>query len=160
MAIKVTFFSVMLDGKITFGKAANDSDIATFYIKHGAEKYRMVLFADANEKNPYTRMKTCVEKGFLEKGKPIWVEAEMSYYDRNFITDDIWEKLIADIPKQKLDALLGGSQNPTKGRFPQFKVINWDFAIPKDCLEGKKEEKKDNSEKDPKIKPLNVGSSW
>lgn len=62
--------------------------------KNGDEKYRMVLFSDGTDQSPFSRMKTCVEKGFLDKGKPIWVEAEMSYYQKKMISDEAWEKFL------------------------------------------------------------------
>lgn len=94
MSAKVIFHSYVLDGKIKFDKASNGADTASFCIKNGDEKYRMVLFSDGTDQSPFSRMKTCVEKGFLDKGKPIWVEAEMSYYQKKMISDEAWEKFL------------------------------------------------------------------
>lgn len=97
--------------------------------------------------NSFSRMKTCVEKGFLDKGKPIWVEAEMSYYQKKMISDEAWEKISSSVSDKILTDLFGSTENPSKGKFPRFKVTDWDFAIPKDYLDARKEIKEAPSKK-------------
>lgn len=138
MSAKVIFHSYVLDGKIKFDKASNGADTASFCIKNGDEKYRMVLFSDGTDQSPFSRMKACVEKGFLDKGKPIWVEAEMSYYEKTIISEDAWKKISSTVSNKVLEDLFGSTENPSKGKFPRFKVTDWDFAIPKDYLDAQK----------------------
>ena len=147
MSAKVIFHSYVLDGKIKFDKASNGADTASFCIKNGDEKYRMVLFSDGTDQSPFSRMKTCVEKGFLDKGKPIWVEAEMSYYQKKMMSDEAWEKISSSVSDKILTDLFGSTENPSKGKFPRFKVTDWDFAIPKDYLDARKEIKEAPSKK-------------
>lgn len=135
MSIKVMFHSVLLDSDIAFSTTSNGSDMASFCVRHGNEKYKMLLFADANENNCFTRMRTCVEKGFLKKGKPLWIEAEMTYYEKVIIPDSAWKGLLKQIPEQDIKRIFGSTKNPSKGKFPRFKVTGWDFAIPKEYHE-------------------------
>lgn len=169
MGVRTLFYSVVLDGDVKFSKAANGCDTASFCVKYGNEKYRMILFSDQNEKNPYTRMKTCVEKGALTKGKPLWIEAEMTYYEKSIIPDESWNELISDIPNEKVEQIFGSTKNPSKGKFPRFKVTEWDFAIPKECHDTLKpvsassssgyETKEPSSSMQPTIKPLGL-ENW
>ena len=48
---------------------------------------------------------------------------------------------------KKFPLLFKPWENPSKGKFPRFKVTDWDFAIPKDYLDAKKEIKKTTSKK-------------
>lgn len=161
MGIKVCFYSVILDGDVKFGRAANGYDTASFIVRKGNEKYRMILFSDNNEQNPFTRLKSCVEKGFLVKGKPIWLEAEMSYYEKSIIPDQVWEKLKTKLPEQLLEDIFGSTENPSKGKFPRFKVTDWDFSIPREAVDekDKKTEAVKNDAAD-QLKPLINLSKW
>lgn len=91
----------------------------------------MVLFSDGTDQSPFSRMKTCVEKGFLDKGKPIWVEAEMSYYQKKMISDEAWEKISSSVSDKILTDLFGSTENPSKGKFPRFKVNRLGFRYSK-----------------------------
>lgn len=53
MSAKVIFHSYVLDGKIKFDKASNGADTASFCIKNGDEKYRMVLFSEGTDQSPF-----------------------------------------------------------------------------------------------------------
>lgn len=163
MGVRVTFNSVLLDSDISFSKASNGYETASFCIKKGNEKYKMILFADRNEQNPYTRMRTCVEKGYLSKGKPIWIEADMSYYEKSVIPEDTWNKLVGKLSKKDIESLFGSTENPSKGKFPRFKVLDWDFAIPKEYRDAGKKTTVSNAEQpqpSATIKPLGDLSRW
>ena len=158
MGVKVMFPSVVLDGEIKFGKAVNDCDTASFCVKYGNEKYRMILFSDQNEKNSYTRMRTCVEKGALFKGTPLWIEAEMTYYEKSIIPDELWNTLVENASAKTVKSIFGSTQNPSKGKFPRFKVTDWNFAIPREYHDSHKNTSAEK-EKQPTITPLNL-NNW
>lgn len=164
MGVRTLFHSVILDGEINFSKAVNGCDTASFCVKNGNEKYKMILFSDQNEKNPFTRMRSCVEKGALVKGKPLWIEAEMSYYEKSIIPDEAWKMLIKDIPYKEVENIFGSTENPSKGKFPRFKVTDWNFAIPSECHNTRKTTpssmpEESNTHPQPVIKPLDL-ENW
>lgn len=159
MGVKVMFPSVILDGEIKFGKAVNNCDTASFCVKYENEKYRMILFSDQNEKNPYTRMKTCVEKSTLSKGTPLWIEAEMTYYEKSIIPDELWDALVKKASAETVKSMFGSTQNPSKGKFPRFKVTDWNFAIPREYHDSHKKDTSVEKENQPIITPLNL-NNW
>ena len=71
----------------------------------------------------------------------------MSYYEKTIISEDAWKKISSTVSNKVLEDLFGSTENPSKGKFPRFKVTDWDFAIPKDYLDAKKEIKKTTSKK-------------
>lgn len=130
---KVSFYSVLLDGTIKF--KTGKEEYAIFYIASGKDKYRMICFNDAP---CYGRLKTCAEKGYLAKNKPVWIEAEMTMYEDKVIADSLWNTLV-NHSEETIIKTFGSTTNPTGIWMPQFKVTNWDFAIPKGANEKKEE---------------------
>lgn len=59
------------------------------------------------------------------------------------LSSDECEKIL----KFRHGDLFGSTENPSKGKFPRFKVTDWDFAIPKDYLDARKEIKEAPSKK-------------
>lgn len=59
----------------------------------------------------------------------------MTYYEKVIIPDSAWKGLLKQIPEQDIKRIFGSTKNPSKGKFPRFKVTGWDFAIPKEYHE-------------------------
>lgn len=134
------FQSAILQTDIQFKKAKNETKTAVFVIRKGDDHYRCTLFDDGTETGPYQRMYKMREK--LVKGKVITVEAEMTLYERPMVPDKEWDKIVDNNKESKYPAGI----NPTKAKFPQFKVRDWDYSIPIEYYEKekKKARKKEN----------------
>ena len=79
----------------------------------------------------------------LKKGKVITVEAEMTLYERPMIPDNVWSKIVENNDNSKYPEGI----NPTKAKFPQFKVRDRDYSIPIEYYEKDKEKKKKETTK-------------
>lgn len=135
------FQSAILQTEIQFKRAKNDAKTAIFVIRKGDDHYRCILFDDGTETGPYQRMYKMREK--LKKGKVITVEAEMTLYERPMIPDNVWSKIVENNDNSKYPEGI----NPTKAKFPQFKVRDWDYSIPIEYYEKDKEKKKKETNK-------------
>lgn len=132
------FQSAVLQSGINFSKAKNGTETATFILRKSNDNYRCILFDDGTSNGAYARMKKMQEK--LKKGKVLNAECEMTLYERSMIPENIWNQLV----KESGTCPYKDGLNPTKGKFPQFKVKDWDYAIPVEYYTKEKEKEMGN----------------
>lgn len=116
----------------------------TFLVSDGTYKYKVVVFDDEREKNPFKKLDDALDKGNLSRGTFINMECELSRYQAYAITDEKW-KTISNDP------------NPTKVYFDTFKLKDWDYAVPYEIHQEFKQMAINNQIPKPSvIKPLGL----
>lgn len=150
--IKTIFESAILQSDISFQKAKNESYMCSFILRKGEDSYKCTLFDDERKRSPYKKMKSLYNKGKLKKGTVLNVDAEMSMFEKNLVSDSVWKELLKENPAG--DKYFPDGVNPTLGKFPQFRVKDWDYAIPVEYYRSNKE--KTETEEEIKNNPANL----
>lgn len=137
--IKAIVQPAIVIGEINFRTAKNDSNYCSFVIRKGKKKFLVTCFDDERENAPYKRIKNAN----LKPGTVLNLECEMILKDRKLVSDEDWKKM-SDKP------------NPTNIEVPQFKIIDFSFAIPLEYHKKEKQklEAEEGSNPKPALKPL------
>lgn len=155
--VSVNFQSAILQTDIVFGRTKHDSKMATFVLKKGNDVYRCTLFEDDKSKVPFEKMHSLATAGKLKKGTVLNVEAEMTMFSRSLLDDIMWASILNNLPPEHREGV--PEINPTLAKFPQFRVRDWDFALPKEYYEANKKKYEEEKAKPQAVKPL-TGKSF
>ena len=88
-----------------------------FLVADEEHKYKIMCFDDERAKNPFKKLDNALDKGHLTRGTYLSLECELCRYPANAISDERWSQISSD-------------PNPTKVFLDNFKLEDWDYAVP------------------------------
>lgn len=116
-----------------------DGDYCYFTVMDSRDKLKIVCFDDERKNAPFKVIKNLTDKGSFKIGTIINAECIYSLYDTCLISEEAW-KNFSDKP------------NPTRYKAPSYKLIYFEFTIPREIYDKLKE--KESKKKVKKIDDL------
>lgn len=100
-------------------EAKNNDSFISFVVKEDDHLWKILCFDDERVKNPFKKMKAAIEHGSISKNTYVTLNCEICRYETTALSDDYW-------------ARVGKGKNPTKVYIDTFKLIDWDYLLPKE----------------------------
>jgi len=114
-------------------KNGKNGEFYSFVVTVDDQKFKIICFDDERDKNPFKKLDNALNAGNIGRGTYISMECELSRYPAYAISEEKWKSISSEA-------------NPTKVALDNFKLEDWEYAVPYEIHQKMKDMKEKGNE--------------